>query len=298
MRPIVSIFALTAETGDEMPELQEWGRWQRAQSLSTRTIKDRRDVITHLANFSGTAPLAITPDHIIDYLERPNLSASSRASYHASIRAFYKWALRVGKIDIDPTDATPRPRRPKGTPRPVQTAHVAAILQVVNRKRTRAMIILAAYAGMRVHEVAKFRGEDLDRIGNTVTITGKGGKTATVPAHPAIMEIAETFPTRGYWFPAYGAQTDAAHIHSTQVSRAIANAMRRAGFEGKAHQLRHWYASTLLDEGVDIRVVKDLMRHESIATTEIYTRVSLKRMIEGIERLPTIEPAPVLRLAA
>lgn len=285
MRPIVSIFALTAETGDEMPELQEWGRWQRAQSLSTRTIKDRRDVITHLANFSGTDPLAITPDHIIDYLERPNLSASSRASYHASIRAFYKWAVRVGKIDIDPTDATPRPRRPKGTPRPVQTAHVAAILQVVNRKRTRAMVILATYAGMRVHEVAKFRGEDLDRIGHTVTITGKGGKTATVPAHPAIMEIAETFPTRGYWFPAYGTQTDAAHIHSTQVSRAIANAMRRAGFEGKAHQLRHYYATELLDAGADIRVVKELMRHESIATTELYTQVSMPKMREALLRL-------------
>lgn len=298
MRPIVSIFALNDETGDEMPELKEWGRWQRAQSLSARTIKDRGDVITHLVKFSGTPPLQVTPDHIIGYLERPNLSASSRASYHASIRAFYKWAVRVGKLDTDPTDATPRPRRPKGTPRPVQTAHVAAILKVVNRKRTRAMVILAAYAGMRVHEIAKIRGEDIDRIGSTVTITGKGGKTATVPAHPAIMEVAEQFPTRGYWFPAYGAQTGAEHIHSTQVSRAIAHAMRRAGFDGKAHQLRHWHASTLLDEGVDIRVVKDLMRHESIATTEIYTRVSLKRMIEGIDRLPTLAPGADLRLVA
>lgn len=269
-----------------MPELAVWGRWQRAQSLAPRTIKDRKDVMTHLSRHAGTPLLGITPDHIIDYLDRPGLSASSKASYHASIRAFYKWAVKTGQLEENPVNATPTPKRPKGVPRPVQTAHISALLAVANRKRTRAMIILAAYAGMRVHEVAKFRGEDLDHIGRVLTITGKGGKTAMVPAHEVIMELAADFPRRGYWFPAYGAQTDAEHIHSTQVSRAIGNAMRRAGFEGKAHQLRHWYASTLLDEGVDVRVVKEMMRHESLATTEIYTRVSMKRMFEGITVLP------------
>lgn len=269
-----------------MPELIAWERWQRAQSLSHRTIKDRRDVMKHLATFSQAKLLDITPDHIIDYLDRPTLSPSSRASYHATIRAFYKWATQTGLITENPVTHTPTPKRPKGVPRPVETAHITALLATVNRKRTRAMIILAAYAGMRVHEIAKFRGDDIDRISHSITITGKGGKTAIIPAHPAIIEMAEHFPTRDYWFPAYGTQTTAPHIHSTQVSRAIGNAMKRAGFTGKAHQLRHWYASTLLDEGVDVRVVKEMMRHESLATTEIYTRVSMKRMREGIALLP------------
>lgn len=284
MRPIVSIFSLKEENGEELPELQAWERWQRAQSLSARTIKDRRDVLTHLHRHAQARLLEITPDHIIDYLDRPNLSAASRASYHASIRAFYKWAVRTGQLDVSPTDATPVPKRPKGAPRPVETKHITALLAVANRRRTRAMIILAAYAGMRVHEIAKFQGSDIDRLGESITIIGKGGKTALIPAHPAIMQLANEMP-RGYWFPAYGTQTDAPHIHSTQVSRAISNAMRRAGFEGKAHQLRHYYASELLDNGVDIRVVKELMRHESIATTEIYTRVNMKRMREGLATL-------------
>jgi len=269
-----------------MPELIDWERWQRAQSLAPRTIKDRRDVLRHLVTYSKTTLLEISPDHIISYLERPELSASSRASYHASIRAFYRWAKQTGRLGVNPVDKTPTPKRPKGVPRPVETAHISALLQAANRKRTRAMIVLAAYAGMRVHEVAKFRGEDIDRISEVITITGKGGKTAMVPAHPVIMELAREFPTRGYWFPSYSSQSDKPHIHSTQVSRAIRNAMRRAGFEGKAHQLRHWYASTLLDEGVDVRIVKEMMRHESLATTEIYTRVSMRRMREGIAQLP------------
>lgn len=269
-----------------MKHLDEWEAWQVAQGLASRTIKDRRITILHLAELSQTHALLIEPHHIIGYLARPTLSNASRASYHASIRAFYAWALRTGRIDADPTDQTPRPRRPKGVPRPVQTAHVAALLKAVTRKRTRAMVTLAAYAGLRVHEIAKFRGEDLDRIGGIITVTGKGGKTAMIPAHPAIIELAAEFPKRGYWFPAYGHQTDRPHITGAAVGRAIGNAMKRAGFDGKAHQLRHWYASTLLDEGVDVRIVKDLMRHESLATTEIYTQVSLKHMREGMARLP------------
>ncbi|MBL5974782.1 MAG: hypothetical protein D3X82_13735 [Candidatus Leucobacter sulfamidivorax] len=286
MRPVVSLFPLKGEIGDTLHVLDEWQRWQVAQGLSQRTIKERRIVILHLSELSKTAALEVTPDNIIDYLGRAHLSQSSKASYHATIRAFYKWAVLTGRIDTDPSASTPRPRRPKGAPRPVRTAHVSALLAVANRRRTRAMIILAAYAGLRVHEVAKFRGEDLDTIGEIITVTGKGGKTAMIPAHPAILELARTMPRRGYWFPAYGKQTNAPCITSTQVSRVIGNAMRRAGFDGKAHQLRHWYASTLLDEGVDVRVVKEMMRHESLASTEIYTRVSMKKMFDGIEHLP------------
>lgn len=286
MRPVVSLFPLKGEIGDTLHVLDEWQRWQVAQGLSQRTIKERRIVILHLSELSKTAALEVTPDNIIDYLGRAHLSQSSKASYHATIRAFYKWAVLTGRIDTDPSASTPRPRRPKGVPRPVRTAHVSALLAVANRRRTRAMIILAAYAGLRVHEVAKFRGEDLDTIGEIITVTGKGGKTAMIPAHPAILDLAKTMPRRGHWFPAYGTQTDAPHIGAKAVSRAIRDAMRRAGFEGKPHQLRHYYATELLDQGVDVRIVKDLMRHESLATTEIYTKVSLKRMREGIDRLP------------
>lgn len=297
MRPIVSLSTHRGDTRDvNVQILDAWKRWQTAQGLAARTIKDRRDVLTHLASVSGAPLLEVTPDQIIDYVGRPALSQSSRASYHASIRAFYKWAVITGKLTESPAASTPSPRRPKGLPRPIQTAHLSVLLAAANRKRTRAMIILAAYAGLRVHEVAKFRGDDLDRISGIITVTGKGGKTAMIPAHQEILELADSFPQRGYWFPAYGTQTNSPHITSTQVSRAISNTMRRAGFAGKAHQLRHWYATTLLDEGVDVRVVKDLMRHESLLSTEIYTQVSMKRLYAGITALPSAPAA--LKIAA
>lgn len=266
-----------------MQTLDEWRQWQQAQGLSARTITERAATMRHLEHEAGVDLLRIEPGHIIEYCSRPSLAPASRASYHATIRAFYDWALRTGRVSADPSEQTPRPKRPKSQPRPVQTQHVSALLRTVNRRRTRMMVILAAYAGLRVHEIAKFRGEDLDRIGGTLTVTGKGGKTALIPAHELILEEAQNWPVRGYWFPAYNG---APHVSPRAVSASIRRAMDRAGFSGQPHQLRHYYATELLEHGVDVRVVRDLMRHESIATTEIYTQVSLRRMIEGLAQLP------------
>ena len=263
--------------------LDQWRSWQEAQGLSERTITDRAVTMRHLAKHADSDLLDITPDDIINYCSRRHLSPSSRSSYHASIRSFYEWAQRTGKIAEDPSVQTPRPKRPRTQPRPVQTRHISALMRVLNRRRTRMMVVLAAYAGLRVHEIAKFRGDDLDRIGGVITVTGKGGKTAMVPAHDVILEAAADFPVRGYWFPAYNG---APHVTGHAVSNAIRRAMRRAGFDGKPHQLRHYYATELLEQGVDIRIVRDLMRHESIATTEIYTQVSMRQMVAGISALP------------
>lgn len=261
--------------------LTHWRAWQQAQGLSERTITEREYTLKHLAAFTRTPLPLVRPEHVITYCARPGLSQSARATYHATLRAFYKWSHKTGITDTDPTLETPRPKRNKGAPRPYPSQRISHLLAVANRKRTKAMIILATYAGLRAHEIAKLQGTDIDTIEETLIVTGKGGKTALIPAHPVVVELAGVMP-QGHWFPAYNG---APHVGSKAVSTAIANAMRRAGFQGKAHQLRHYYASELLDNGVDIRVVKELMRHESIATTEIYTRVNMKRMREGLATL-------------
>lgn len=260
--------------------LTQWRAWQQAQGLSERTIKEREYTLAHLATYSGVPLAQVTPDNIIAYCGRPGLSASARATYHATFRAFYKWTQKTGRTETDPTTDTPRPKRAKGTPRPYPSRRISALLAVANRRRTKAMIILATYAGLRAHEIAKFRGDDIEQ--HIITVTGKGGKTAIIPAHETVIELAETMP-QGYWFPAYNGSP---HVGAKAVSKAISGAMKRAGFEGTAHQLRHYYATELLERGVDIRVVQELMRHESIATTEIYTQVSMGRMIEAMRLLP------------
>lgn len=269
-------------TADLLGTLQEWEMWQQAGNLSQRTIRERRGTITHLFEHAGCGPLELEPRHIIAFLTRPGLADSSRASYHATIRAYCQWLLKSGKRDDDPTLRTPKTKRRKGVPRPVTESQLEAMLNIVARRRTRMMILLAAFGGLRVHEIAKLRGEDLDYEGRYIYVTGKGAKPAVVPLHSRIEELAKEFPKTGYWFPAYDRPGP---VDPHAVTKAISQCMARAGFVGTSHQLRHYFGTMLCRNGVDLRTVQELMRHESLATTAIYTQVSDKQRRAGIDSL-------------
>ena len=161
-------------------------------------------------------------------------------------------------------------------------------------RRTRAMILLAAFAGLRVHEIAKVRGEHLDLVDRRLTVHGKGDITATLPLHHRIVEhaYAAGMPRTGWWFPG----SDRGHQRRESVGQTIKEVMVRAGVLGSAHQLRHWYGSELLANGVDLRTVQELMRHRSVSSTQIYTQVTDQRRVAGIDSLdpsrPRISRAP------
>lgn len=220
------------------------------------------------------------------FLAAESVCRSSRATYHAAIRAYHRWLIRTGRRLDDPTLATPVPKRAKGTPHPVQDAALANMLGAATRRRTRAMIILAAFAGLRVHEIAKVRGEDFDFDGGALYVVGKGGKTAVLPVHEAVAEVAGSFPAEGLWFPSY--EHPGEPITPRAVSKAIKGVMVRAGIKGKPHHLRHWFGTTLVRNGVDLRTVQELMRHESLATTQIYVEVSDQQRRRGIDTLSLI----------
>ena len=267
-----------------MKILDDWQLWMRAQGLSERTIDERLATMRHLLVYSATTPLGLAPEHIQAYLAREMMPAT-RATYHASVRAFCAWMQRTGRRPDNPADQTPRPRRPRSRPRPLATAQLDALLRAANRRRTRAYILLAAYAGLRVHEIAKIQGRDIDPYTHVLTVTGKGGKTATIPLHDVLVEEAASWPSDGYWFPTYTPGAARPHVAAHAVSDAIGAAMLRAGFAGKPHQLRHFYGTELVRAGVNLRVVQALMRHESPATTAIYTEVDVDQLRAGIDRL-------------
>lgn len=148
------------------------------------------------------------------------------------------------------------------------------------------MILLALLAGLRVHEIAKIRGEDFDLMAGLLWVRGKVRKLKSVPLHPRLVELASEMPAEGWWFPMRGAPSE--HVHAKSVSDVVGRTMRRAGVNGTPHALRHWFGSTLLDEDVDIRVVQELMRHKSIASTQVYTAVPTGRRREAVGRLDVL----------
>lgn len=262
--------------------LAHWGEWQRAANLSPRTIMERAALLRRFLLWAGADPTSITAKDILTYLDRPGLTPGTRATYHGHLRAYCAWLVKTHQTVYNPCEDTPSPRSHKGVPRPVTGAQLQAVLDVVNRRRTKMMFLLAAFQGLRVHEIAKIRGEDFDFTAGILYVTGKGNKAAVLPIHPLVLEAAATFPALDYWFPSY---TKAGPIVPAAVSKAIHQAFIRAGVKATPHQLRHFYGTSLARNGVNLRVVQELMRHSSLATTQIYVLVDEVQMRAGIDTL-------------
>lgn len=267
-----------------MSELDEvlatWRAWQEAQGLSERTIADRASCVQRYMSFAGESPLAFTAGGITRYVGRPGLKPRTRWVYRQHLQAYSDFLIRTHQRDTSPLVDVPEVRKPTSTPRPVETAELGAVLETVAGP-ARMMVLLAAYAGLRVHEIAKFRGRDFDPRAKTITVLGKGGKDAVLPAHDAIVAEAASYPETDWWFPA----ADGGPITRQAVAQAVTRALRAAGVHATTHQLRHWYATALLEAGTDVRIVMELMRHSSLQSTQIYTRVSAVQRTAAIDRL-------------
>jgi hypothetical protein len=143
------------------------------------------------------------------------------------------------------------------------------------------MVLLAAYAGLRVHEIAKFRGRDLDRARRRSPSSGRAGRRPSSPRTTRSSPRRPRTPRRTGGSP----QPTAGRSRGRRSPRRSRRALRAAGVHATAHQLRHWYATALLEAGVDVRVVMELMRHSSLQSTQIYTRVSAVQRTAAIDRL-------------
>lgn len=242
----------------------------KGQGLSARTIAERVRVINQITAVTGADPAALTSQAISAWLGTLP-SAATRSTYYTVLRAWSSWLVRSDHRTDDPTTRVPKPRTPAGHPRPVTDTQLDAVLALPLRQDTRTKIILAAWAGMRVHEIAKIRGEDISPVAGTIAITGKGGRTDTLPAHQLILQQAAYYPRRGLWFPS--PRNLAVPVRAKTVSAVISQAFDRADAPATAHQLRHFFATSLLRAGTDSRVVQSLMRHESLATTGRYLAV-------------------------
>lgn len=268
---------------DTSGTLADWCAWMRGIGRAERTVTERHITLWHFFELTGTGPVSFTQRHVVRYLGRKGLKPASRASYYTQIKAFAKWAVLIGLRDDNPLADLPAPKRPKCVPRPITNADFLALLESTPRRATRIKITLAALQGLRAHEVAKVRGDDFDGQAMQLRVTGKGGGEAVIPLHPGMAELVGSMPSRGWWFPSE--LTSTGHVTAKSVSTVISNAMQRAGVPATGHQLRHWFGTSLLTSGADLRTVQELMRHESITSTQIYTLVSNERRVEALARL-------------
>lgn len=280
----MTALVLVPDVGDtrpQLPPIERYAIWMQGRGLSDRTITDTMLTLCRFQNVLSS-PIESTPALAISrFLASERFGARTRYTYHGHLRGFFRWLAAEGGVDAMAT--LPQPRMPRGVPRPITDEELASVLALRMRRRTRVMILLAAYAGLRAHEIAKVRGQDVDLGARTVHVIGKGDHGAWIPLHPLLAEVAETMPRRGWWFPSHTVLGQP--VRRESVTGTISKVFDRAGIHGATHRLRHWFGTSLVDSGADLRTAQTLLRHENLASTAIYTAVRDERRVEAVARL-------------
>lgn len=267
--------------------LDAWQLRMRSEGNSERTVLERRRVVEVAAREAGQLATELSRTAIETYLAGLQ-SQGTRAAYFAALKAWFRWLVDFEEARADnPMRKLRAPRQPRRTPRPITTAERDRALARITRHRTRTYLLLAVYHGLRVHEIARVRGEDLDLAAMTLRVVGKGRLVASLPLHPSVAELAGSYPATGWWFPARDGEHG--HVSPKTVSHVLGQALRRAGVNASAHQLRHWYGTQVLrSAGGNLRVAQELLRHASANTTAGYTHVDDAERRAAIVALPQL----------
>jgi integrase len=251
--------------------LNLWAEYMQAIGQSPATIRLHTQTVTSLARSAGVPPESVTRQDCIHFLARP-LSAWSKLTYWKALKAWSRFLVEFGHRSDDLLKGVPRPRTPEPVARPLTDETVARLLSAPLSSRAAAYVRLALFAGLRVHEIARIRGEHLDRAAGWLLVAGKGGNQAYVPLHPEVEHLAAGMSTDGYWFPspAHPGQP----ISPKTVTAVIGQALQSVGSTATAHCLRDTCATRIQRKVRDIRITQTLLRHRSIKSTQKYCGVA------------------------
>ena len=179
----------------------------------------------------------------------------------------------------------PRPRKERRLPNILSQEEVARLLRKARNPKHRALLMLLYSAGLRVGEVVRLTPQDLDLDRGLVRVgQGKGGKDRYTllarRAMDAVVLYRDAYPTDRWLFPG---ERPGRHLTTRSVQRIVKNAAAAAEIRKNvtAHTLRHSFATHLLEGGTNLRVIQELLGHQSAHTTQIYTHVA-RSMLESV----------------
>jgi integrase/recombinase XerD len=283
-------------------EFLTWLAVERGRAVNTLAAY-RRDLLAYETWLScrGIAFGQVAEDDVTAYVA--HLRAAGRAPATVaralvSVRSFHRFLVEEGHTDADPTGEVGSPRVPQGLPKALTEEEVVSLLgaaggEGATGRRDRAILELLYGTGMRISELVGLSLGDLSQEDGVARVFGKGAKERVVPlGRYAQLAIGEWLAAsgRGAMTPARWARrgdAEALFLNSRggRLSRQGAWGIVRRyaekvelGDRLTPHVLRHSCATHMLDHGADIRVVQELLGHASIATTQVYTRVSTERL--------------------
>ena len=239
----------------------------------------------------------------LEHLDEQSYSPATMARKIATLRSFYKWSHKNGITASNPMTLIRTPKQVKRLPKVVSIAQIESLLSApddadVLGARDRAMLETLFSTGIRVSELVDLNFEDLDEAGEALLIRGKGKKERLVPlgAHAlrALQHYAGKVRGDRRFAEAWAAERDervlfinkhGGRISARSVRRKLDKYLRQVGLDPaiSPHTLRHSFATHLLENGADLRSVQELLGHQSLSTTQVYTHLTTQRLRDAYD---------------
>ena len=223
--------------------------------------------------------------------------SSTRARKCAAIRSFYQYlCVHAHQLDTDPTQALNNPKLRKSLPRYLSLAESLQLLEAVsgpNEVRDYCILTLFLNCGLRVGELVGLNIQDIRE--DTVRVFGKGNKERQLYLNQACLDAIQAYlavrpdpKDEPRHRDALFVSRNRTRLTTRSVENIVQKAVTQAGLDPKysPHKLRHTAATLMLNNGVDIRTLQDVLGHENLGTTQIYTHISDANMKQAVDANP------------
>ena len=280
------------------------------RAMSRNTVASYCSDVRKFLSFIDVRPDQVSPDDVTEYLASLYmLSERSQARLLSALRNFYDWMFMEGAVSANPCELVDMPKIGRYLPSVLTVEEVEAVIDSVNTSdwlgiRDRAILEILYGCGLRVSEAVGLRISGLYPEEGFMRVIGKGNKERLVPfcgmALDAVLKYLDVRPQ-----PADAESDDILFLNNrgrglSRVSmfKMVKHQALLAGIRKdiSPHTFRHSFATHLVENGADLRVVQEMLGHESITTTEIYTHIEThtwqKEVMEHHPRRETALPEP------
>ena len=286
---------------DILADYRSFLRFER--SMSPNTIEGYSRDVSALFDWLREAGVAKSEDasgddlcRYVGFLAGSGISKRSQARAISSIKSFYDFLGREGRIDSSPCDALDAPKMQQYLPTVLSVEEVEAIIGSVDLSkqeghRNKAMLEMLYSCGLRVSELVSLKISDLFFDEGFIRVTGKGSKQRLVPVGEYAVKAVNLYLDQRRTLPVARGFEDILFLNrrgkplTRQMVFTIVNEQAAAAGISKKispHTFRHSFATHLVENGADLRVVQQMLGHESILTTEIYTHIDTAKWQESI----------------
>jgi tyrosine recombinase XerC len=276
---------------------------EREKNFSENTVTSYRNDLSDFGKFLKERNLQGNPLNQIDrpllrdflvFLKRKRLKEATIAHKVFVLRSFFKYLLRKRKIFSDPASFLSSPRKKKSLPAFLTLSQMEGLLKLPIKEsfwglRDLAILELFYSTGMRLSELANLDLSSVDFQGEVVRVLGKGKKERIIPVGREALEVLKNYLNlRKFAFKGKSKMNgemiflnrSGKRLSARSIGRIVKKYAVQISEDQKTspHTLRHTFATHLLDQGADLLAVKELLGHESLSTTQIYTHVTTERL--------------------